>query len=233
MATEFEIKAGSTYRDAEGLEVMVDRLTDQTVWYSGEATGHCRKTTFQRDFSWVRDGKQDSPLIVELNKLIADEGESHNFRHAELACFIRRSRIGTWCGYVALPPSRLLKRLVKYDRMQMPHQDRKARAGFLLKMRNPPYRHRLLRKIEVHGGLTFFGKLRDLPGGRGDRRVILGFDCAHLNDYIPVYGNKIKQPFAAYRTKEFVINETKRLAEQIRAVINQMDASGTSTSPCN
>lgn len=232
MATEFEIKAGSTYRDAEGLEVTVDRTTDHTVWYSGEATGHCRKTTFQRDFSWVRDGKQDSPFIVELNKLIADEGESHHFRHVELACFLRRSRVGAWCGYVALPPSRLLKRLVKYGRMQLPLRERKPVFSTRV-MRRVPYDHRLLRGIEVHGGLTFFGKLYSLKGGRGDRRTVLGFDCAHASDFIPGYGSRIEQPFAAYRTKEFVINETKRLAEQIRALINQMDASETSTSPCN
>lgn len=56
--------------------------------------------------------------------------------------------------------------------------------------------------VSVHGGLTF--------GGCNT----YGFDCAHLGDLIPF--NPIDEQ-GVYRTMEWVIEETKRLADQFKA----------------
>jgi hypothetical protein len=62
-------------------------------------------------------------------------------------------------------------------------------------------------ELSVHGGVTY-----NYDG-------IVGFDCAHCcdiyafyNETMPVFMNN-----AIYRDKEYVINETKSLAEQVKS----------------
>lgn len=65
--------------------------------------------------------------------------------------------------------------------------------------------------VDVHGGLTYAGM--NLPRGEEDMDFYwLGFDCAHAYDFCPYMhagGGK-------YRTQEYVRDEVKRLAEQLR-----------------
>jgi hypothetical protein len=56
--------------------------------------------------------------------------------------------------------------------------------------------------ISVHGGLTY--------SDEGEGGWIIGFDCAHLGDFCPVFSYD-----GIYRTKEFVISECESLAESV------------------
>jgi len=56
--------------------------------------------------------------------------------------------------------------------------------------------------ISVHGGLTY--------SDEGEGVWIIGFDCAHLGDFCPVFSYD-----GIYRTKEFVISECESLAESV------------------
>lgn len=55
----------------------------------------------------------------------------------------------------------------------------------------------------VHGGLTY--------ADRGDGGWIIGFDCAHAGDLCPAFPHFD----GVYRTKDFVISECEKLAEDI------------------
>jgi hypothetical protein len=57
-------------------------------------------------------------------------------------------------------------------------------------------------KVDVHGGLTF---------ADGNK---FGFDCAHYGDLVPALPIL---DVGEYRTMEWVIEETKRLADQFKA----------------
>ncbi|MHC1572577.1 MAG: hypothetical protein ACXQTL_07525 [Methanosarcinales archaeon] len=56
--------------------------------------------------------------------------------------------------------------------------------------------------VDVHGGITF--KERTKSG------VVIGFDTAHLNDYVPKFGTGERR-----WTLEDVIEETESLAQQL------------------
>ena len=57
--------------------------------------------------------------------------------------------------------------------------------------------------IDVHGGLTY--------SDRGEGGWVIGFDCAHDGDLCPAF-----QYFdGIYRTKEYVISECEKLAEDV------------------
>jgi hypothetical protein len=58
--------------------------------------------------------------------------------------------------------------------------------------------------VLVHGGITY------------NNDGLIGFDCAHANDLCTVIAQKCPQ--SLYRSKEYVIDETKRLADQLRKV---------------
>ncbi len=57
--------------------------------------------------------------------------------------------------------------------------------------------------VSVHGGLTY--------SDEGEGGWIIGFDCAHAGDLCPAF------PYydGVYRTKEFVITECEKLAEEV------------------
>jgi hypothetical protein len=57
--------------------------------------------------------------------------------------------------------------------------------------------------IDVHGGLTY--------SDEGEDGWVIGFDCAHAGDLCPAF-----QYFdGIYRTKEYVISECEKLAEDV------------------
>jgi hypothetical protein len=57
--------------------------------------------------------------------------------------------------------------------------------------------------VSVHGGLTY--------SDEGEGGWVIGFDCAHAGDLCPAF------PYydGVYRTKEFVITECEKLAEEV------------------
>lgn len=120
-------------------------------------------------------------------------------------CIIQRNPRGAWCGYVGVPETH-------------PYFGKK-------------YDDRVI-NIEVHGGLTF----SDFCGNvicyiPNENKVwLLGFDCAHINDVVPVgvgfdpflemlnnicalFEERLKPE---YRTQEYVTNETLKLAKQLK-----------------
>ena len=58
--------------------------------------------------------------------------------------------------------------------------------------------------ISIHNGITY------------NRSGLIGFHCAGINDLATVIAQKCPQTL--YRSKEYVIDETKRLADQLRKV---------------
>lgn len=73
------------------------------------------------------------------------------------------------------------------------------------------YYHHLLNDIDVHGGLTYSGKIHRHDG------YWLGFDCGHGGDYIPYSGRPIEDYEIApiFREKSYVKEQCEKLAKQI------------------
>lgn len=107
-----------------------------------------------------------------------------------LDCMIVRNGMGSWCGYVGLPP-------------QHPHHGKKYDAI--------PWEC-----YDVHGGLTFTdscgGHICHVPEpGRPHDIWWLGFDCNHSCDRAPLsYGWRGGE----YRTQQYVVEEVTKLALQ-------------------
>lgn len=71
--------------------------------------------------------------------------------------------------------------------------------------------------LDVHGGLTFSDTFFE-----GSTTWFLGFDCGHWNDLVPAMAGYVAfSSQAIYRTKSWTIEETKRLAEQLRRVASE------------
>lgn len=101
-----------------------------------------------------------------------------------LPCRARRGPFGAWCGYVGLLPGHPWYD-VDYDDLD----------------------------VEVHGGLTFGGRLSDAP----EAMRWVGFDCAHAGDYTPglVAKGFPSYPGEVYRDLAYVEAEIRKLAEQL------------------
>ena len=88
--------------------------------------------------------------------------------------------------------------------------------------------------VDVHGGLTFADRCQEGPiekqpelichipdAGESDNIWWLGFDCAHANDLMPGYPTYSDMMFplrGVYRNVNFVKNECRRLAAQLKAM---------------
>jgi len=125
-----------------------------------------------------------------------NEPDRKDFIHAGFSCFILRNMLGNWCGYVGVPST------------------------------HPAYeKHYDDVNVEVHGGLTYADKcsppICHIPTPFMPEDVWwLGFDTAHLGDLSPYnnLSNVINTPIfrdGTYKNMEYVINETKQLAEQL------------------
>ena len=119
-----------------------------------------------------------------------------------LTCIILRSRItGALCGYVGVNKGHLCFG-VHYDDLC----------------------------IDIHGGLTFSGHRTNYDNYTEidlglDEVWWIGFDCSHYGDYTPIIEHLLKdmdclKNFGVYRDIDFVKNECKKLAKQIKEYKN-------------
>ena len=67
--------------------------------------------------------------------------------------------------------------------------------------------------FEVHGGVTYTGK-REFEQPNYIADYVLGFDCGHAGDLVP--GVKSFHEKEVYRNIEYVTNECKNLAKQLK-----------------
>ncbi len=128
-----------------------------------------------------------------------------------LKCLIKRNSMGAFCGYVRVPHSNLRKRLSKFGRT--------LSVG---RWRHCGYDHSAVRRIDVHGGLTFSGRFRR---GRFSG-YWLGFDCAHHDDIMPgmvVFEAKmgLRSSTGTYRNFAYVKGQCESLAAQLKKILDK------------
>lgn len=122
-----------------------------------------------------------------------NEPDRQDFIHAGFSCFILRNQIGCWCGYVGIPESHPY---FGKDYNDIP--------------------------VDVHGGITYADKcdppICHIPEkGMPENVWWLGFDTAHAFDLCPSMHRRFQfGDTYAYRNMEYSINETKKLAEQLK-----------------
>jgi hypothetical protein len=124
------------------------------------------------------------------------EPDRVEFEHEGFPCLLRRSEMGNWCGYVAVPPGHPAHG-VSFQTLD----------------------------LGVHGGLSYsakcFADICHVPKpGESDDVWWLGFDCAHGHDFIPrihlVFEHDPAPLGVAYRTVDYVRGEVEDLARQLR-----------------
>lgn len=138
-------------------------------------------------------------LCVEFISKSADgewKNELHRieFKHVGLSCMmVRNFTFGHWCGYVGVPPGH--------------PAHGKAYADL---------------DVHIHGGITYANGCDHFichkpDFGEPDELYWIGFDCAHFGDVSPFYPYKMGSDpkLLSYKNEQFVIRETKRLAEQL------------------
>ena len=143
--------------------------------------------------AWPRGAWDDEPDKVQW----PDKATS-------LPCLIVRGPLGNLCGYVGVPPG---------------HPWHGADCSGL-----EPY-------PEVHGGLTYADACRPREGegggicyvpdgGEPDDVWWLGFDCAHLYDFVPGMPTPVTRLTRGdtYRDRAYVESECASLAAQAQAV---------------
>lgn len=136
------------------------------------------------------------------------ESDKEEFRFAGFPCLaVRNKELGNWCGYVGVPPS--------HPAYEADYEDVDARA---------------------HGGLTYArrceGDICHTPReGESDDVWWLGFDCAHLGDFVPGMKALAKHALAplfplmdlgggdTYRDLAYVKDEIRGLAHQLARMV--------------
>lgn len=146
-----------------------------------------------------------------------------------LPCLAVRNPVGAWCGYVGVAEGH-----PAFGKEYGLVQSGKYADDYSRKIEEA-----IIPDVEVHGGLTFsnfcvedgreHGICHVVEPGENDRVWWLGFDCAHMNDYVPgveatfkELGHKWpdsleKHPLFGkwYRTLEYVEKECAALAKQL------------------
>lgn len=111
---------------------------------------------------------------------------------------IRHMGLGHWCGYLAIP---IDSKWAQGDNCE---------------------------SLDVHGGVTYSGT--KLPNQMEESKdtFYIGFDCAHYLDYVPKmkkileynpFYEHTKNPYEIddiYRTMDFVIDEIKKMIDQVK-----------------
>lgn len=110
-------------------------------------------------------------------------------------CFIRRNpELKHLCGYVELPKEHKL-----YGKDYINNEE-------------------IFNEIDVHGGVTYTGEIR-FKQQNYTIEYVVGFDCGHAGDYSPYsWSTAISKalPYETYKDIEYVTNECKNLAKQLK-----------------
>jgi hypothetical protein len=126
-----------------------------------------------------------------LRNIIMNEPDFHIFEHQDLLCVIIRSvHSGSFLGYVGV---------------ELNHD-----------LYNVNYNN--LKSIHVHGGITFSGEIYVVKND-DKKRWYFGFDTCHYQDISPFYHdlfNSFAPSNSKYRDFNFMIEQTKSLAEQLK-----------------
>ncbi len=105
------------------------------------------------------------------------------------------------CGYVRIPYSKLRKRLMARSKVTCKGSFRHIR---LYRADTPE-----ILRLDVHGGVNFFGKIYKYPYNRPVRGLWIGFECGDIEDY--------KNP----KSLKYVKGEVVKLAAQIHQLLNK------------
>ncbi len=159
--------------------------------------------------------------------------ESH-FEYKELKCVVTFSDLGSRCGYVGVSKKSPLFGIDYHSDLKKPEllkelkQTEIGKRGIIAcfcwdgKKTSPEM------LFNVHGGLTYSGK-GVYPVTTREQTWWFGFDCAHLNDKKDIsLATKLFPDFnpgaismfdsGVIRTKDYVEQECRNLAEQILCV---------------
>lgn len=219
--TDDDVKAGDMVVNAKGAKLMV---TDETV-----------------DMKWVETYGADKVAVVK--KYEAPEKRyivEREFEHAGYKCVVIFGSIGHRCGYVGIPKNHPLYGKDYSDYLEIKKADvgdREVSGIFPLlgACLDEDERIRIEAYFQCHGGITYAG------GGEHSSYPIesdlwwFGFDCGHAGDR-PDYEYAIKQfpkrrdelerildiqnqchyDGDVIRTEEYVAEECKKLAEQLK-----------------
>lgn len=143
----------------------------------------------------------------ELKKIIDHEGNYESFVHCGYPCrLIRRAEnldtdytLFHWCGYVGVPQDH-----PAYGKNYSTWSESEQGISPVESAVND---------ISVHGGLTFAAS--ELHYQPEKDLWWFGFDCAHAGDISSVF---LMYSNDTYKTKEYVIEEVKSLAEQLKKI---------------
>lgn len=136
-----------------------------------------------------------------------EEEDFYKFREPTtgLKCYVIRMKSGGHLnGYVELPHgSKYRKQIRKVGRLFLGKN--RGKKGMVTQ---PRYERLYKAGVkDVHGGLTFSGKLKP----RYSKKFVVGFDCAHYEDLSPLYDRTV----GVYRNFEYVKKECLKLAQRL------------------
>jgi hypothetical protein len=133
------------------------------------------------------------------------EEDIRKWSHAGFPCAMVRNQLGNWCGYAGVYKTHPCFEL---------EADRVA--------------------VDIHGGLTYFGyggRLLCLLNEQPGAVWFLGFDCGHVDDYVPgmdtpmfreigvtLMSRQYEAGEVFYRTQEYVAGQVNYLADQLREI---------------
>ncbi len=171
----------------------------------------------------VLTGKEEFAKIEnQIDEIIKKEGNGETFIINNMKCIIRRVYSGIWCGYVGVDKNHPWYGM---DFQSVVHVSGLAE---MMSSRNPNNvsilsllidimdenvendKCSISTAIDVHGGITFSGKIGD------DGLWYFGFDCGHCDDFRPAYSSMTEG--LEYRDKNFVTTECHRLVDQLLTI---------------
>lgn len=143
------------------------------------------------------------------------------FEHAGLQCQTYRTEMGHWCGYVGVPADHPLHGKAYTDKISVPQEmierevdiDKIGVINLFCQIEEPTAEAcALVLAFDIHGGITYAAN--GAPGADVEGLWWFGFDCAHAGD---VSSLDMQGPMGIYRSEEYVIDECKSLADQLKS----------------
>ena len=146
------------------------------------------ESSFRKELEKDADSLRDNPVFKDYVSEVDCNINCGIFEYLGRKCLIDRTFAGAWGGYVDAQREYEKNGDITYEDFD----------------------------VEVYGGLShgFYG---DCPGRKDTDLYMVGFDCGSpdLNDAIPFKYEVLCSEKAVYRDVYFIINETKKLAEQL------------------